>query len=87
MDPDDFGTTAMFGTVKVYGIFEAASEVVLRGSEAGVITVSPVLTVPSDHVPSNAGHGDPVHIANTVYSVAEIQFDGSGLTRVILERK
>lgn len=90
-DPDDFADSAVWDTqagefVELDGIFEAAREVVLSGDSVGVSAVMPVLTVASDSVPETAAQGDDLEIRDQNFRVADLQPDGSGLTRVILER-
>ena len=87
MDPADFGESAAWETqegefVTLDGIFTAAAEVVLDGVSA----VMPVLTVAETQVPETAAQGDDLEVRDVNYRVADLQPDGSGLTRVILER-
>lgn len=89
--PGDFGNRAFWETMEgefaeVDGILEAAREVVLPGESGGVSARMPVLTLPEASVPETASQGDDVEIAGRNYRVADIQPDGSGLARVILER-
>lgn len=91
MDPEEFGVTAFWQTLdgdfaEVNGIFEAAREVVLPGDGGGVSALLPVLTVPETAVPETASQDDDVEIHGKNYRVADIQPDGSGQSRVILER-
>lgn len=91
-DPDDFGTPAAWETtagdfVEVSGIFEAAREVALEGDATGAMATRPVLTIATVHVPDTAGRDDQIEVADVVYRLAETpQHDGSGITRLILER-
>jgi hypothetical protein len=90
MDPADFAhafaweSTAEF--VEGYGLFNAAHEVALSGEFGGVSTRQPVLTVAESHMPTDAAQGDEVECKGRNWRVADIQPDGSGLARVILER-
>jgi hypothetical protein len=91
LDPTDFGTAAIWDTqggeiVDVEGIFETAREVALSGNSSGVSAILPVLTMASEAIPATAAQGDDMEIQSVNYRVADIQPDGSGLTRVILER-
>jgi hypothetical protein len=86
-DPDDFGDTAFWETQEVEsasidGIFQATAEVVLDGVSA----VLPTFTTSEDLIPSTVAQGDDVEVRDTNYRVSDIQLDGSGLARVILER-
>lgn len=90
-DPADFADAATWDTqsgelVDLNGIFEEAREVALAGDAVGVSAIYSVLTVASVEVPASAAQGDDLEIANVNYRVADLQPDGSGLTRVILER-
>ncbi|AKU43298.1 head-to-tail joining protein [Rhodobacter phage RcCronus] len=90
-DPDDFADSAVWDTqagefVEIDGIFEAGREVVLAGDGAGISAIMPVLTVASDSVPATAAQGDDLEVRDKNFRVADLQPDGSGLTRVILER-
>jgi hypothetical protein len=90
-DPADFADAATWDTqggelVDLNGIFEEAREVALAGDAVGVSAIYSVLTVASVEVPATAAQGDDLEIANVNYRVADLQPDGSGLTRVILER-
>lgn len=90
-DPDDFGDSATWETqegetVTLGGIFEATREVVLPGDSIGVSAVMPVLTVAEDQIPATGSQGDDLEVRDVNYRVSDIQPDGSGLARVILER-
>ena len=92
-DPDDFGETfgyalAAGGGEDVTGIFTSAHTVAAAGEWSGVSTVAPVLTLAESGLPAGAGQGDTVtrQTDAALYRVADIQPDGSGLVRLILER-
>ncbi|WP_170561408.1 head-tail joining protein [Ruegeria atlantica] len=90
-DPADFGQSAAWDTqagdfVNLDGIFEEAREVALSGDTVGASAVLPVLTVATSQVPATAAQGDDLEINSVNYRVTDIQPDGSGLTRVVLER-
>jgi hypothetical protein len=90
-DPADFGSAATWDTqggelVDLNGIFEEAREVALTGEAVGVSAVHSVLTVASVEVPASAAQGDDLEISAVNFLVVDLQPDGSGLTRVILER-
>jgi len=90
-DPADFADAAAWQTQEgefadIHGVFEAAREVALSGDSVGVSAVLPVLIVASEQVPDTAAQGDDLEIRDVNYRVADLQPDGSGLTRVILER-
>lgn len=91
MDPEEFGDSAFWDTqggefVELVGFFEASREVVLPGDGGGVSALLPVLTVAETSVPETASQDDDVEINGRNYRVADIQPDGSGLSRIILER-
>jgi hypothetical protein len=90
-DPADFADTAIWdvlagSTVSIDGIFETGREVALSGNSSGISAVLPVLTVSAQAIPDGGVQGDDLEIQGVNYRVADIQPDGSGLTRVILER-
>lgn len=75
--------------VALAGIFTAAHAVVARGGfDGGVSTVTPVLTLPPvHHLPvADLVAGDEVTCRAVLYRVADVQPDGSGMIRLILER-
>jgi len=86
-DPADFGHSATWETQEgesatIDGIFQATAEVVLDGVSA----VVPTFTTAESLIPSTASQGDDVEVLDVNYLVSDIQPDGSGLARVILER-
>lgn len=90
-DPTDFASAATWDTqggelVDLNGIFEEAREAALSGDAVGVSAVYSVLTVATAAVPTSAAQGDDLEISGVNFLVADLQPDGSGLTRVILER-
>lgn len=90
-DPADFADSAAWETqegefVDLDGIFEAGREVALSGDAVGISAVLPVLTVAAESIPATAAQGDDLEIRGVNYRVTDIQPDGSGLARVILER-
>nr|WP_125459063.1 hypothetical protein [Oceanicella actignis] len=68
------------------GIFTAAHAAAGAGDWPGASTVQPVLTVAAADVPDGAGQGDKVDISGAQWRAADLQPDGTGLVRVILER-
>lgn len=76
----DFGVAAVVGGVSCTGIFDKAFSDVL-GIVAGT---SPTFLVAAAAVPA-AAVGDTVTIAAVAYTIAEIQPDGTGMTRLILK--
>lgn len=86
-DPSDFADSATWETQEgesatLDGIFQATAEVVLDGVSA----VLPTFTTAEDLIPSTAAQGDDMEVRDVNYLVSDIQPDGSGLARVILER-
>lgn len=96
-NPRDFGTRCDFApagyagaTFPVVGIFSDAAAVAL----GDVATVAPTLVVSaafpsaglSPAAPRPPDEGDRLTIAGAPYRVAEMQPNGSGLIRLILER-
>lgn len=76
----DFGVAATVGAVSLTGIFDSAYQDVL-GLVAGS---QPVLLVETALIPA-AVVGTSVVIGSTTYSIAELQPDGTGLTRLVLK--
>lgn len=74
--------------VALAGIFTAAHAIVARGGgDAGVSTVTPILTLPPAHrMPVAPAAGDELTCRATLYRVADVQPDGSGMIRLVLER-
>lgn len=94
-DPDVFGE--MVGYVlagagagrgfDVEAIFTAPHRTVAEGAFGGVSTIAPEMVTAAANLPAGAGQGDEVSRANgNLYRVADLQPDGAGLVRVILER-
>lgn len=92
MDAGEFGEpvtwTAAGGAVfELSGIFTAAHSEISRHVGAGVSGTIPVLTLPPVSVlPVVPMAGDFAQVRGRLWRVADIQQDGSGLTRAILER-
>lgn len=92
-DPADFGTAATYRrgageAVPFVGVFVAAHRaVVASGDWPGVSTVGPVMTAPLSALPAGAQQGDAVTVGATVYRVRDVQPDGTGLARLILEKE
>lgn len=95
MDPDVFGQAARYdpadgAEVALLGVFTAAHARRAEATGLAVSTADPVLTVFAAELPAGAlqrrGDGDAVTINATRYSVRDIEPDGSGLARIVLER-
>ena len=85
-EPDEFGDSGTWESYPAFnGLFESAREVVLQGEQAGVSALMPVWTIPLEKVPVDGSQGDTITLNGTSYSVADIQPDGTGLARIILE--
>lgn len=90
-DADDFGTAATYrpqgGTpAPLVGVFTAAHTAAAGGEWPGVSTTAPALTVALDHLPPGARAGDEIDMRAAVWAVRDIQPDGTGLARLILEK-
>ena len=74
--------------VELAGIFTAAHTIAARGGrDAGVSTATPILTLPPAHrLPVTPAVGDELTCRAVLYRVADLQPDGSGMIRLILER-
>lgn len=75
----DFGITAVVDGVSCSAIFDAPADDVL-----GLTGTKPSLLVASADITS-AAIGDAVTANSASYTIAELQPDGTGMTRVILE--
>lgn len=76
----DFGIAATVGGVSVVGIFDAA-----YADPLGIVSSQPILTVVAADV-AHAAQGAAVSINATSYTIAAIEPDGSGLSRLALRR-
>jgi hypothetical protein len=76
----DFSVLARVGSSVVSGIFDAAE----ADTFGLVANIKPVLTVASKDVPT-AAVGTAVVIGTTAYTIAELQPDGTGITRLMLK--
>ena len=84
-NPKDFGSSALtLGGVAVAGIFDAAYQLGDVGG-MGMASTGPVITLATAQVPAN-----PVGVAAVVdgvaYTVAAHEPDGTGVSRLLLER-
>ncbi len=77
----DFGTTAtLAGGSTVTGIFDASAIDVL-----GAAGIGPMFTAKTSQVGALA-YGDTLTLSGTGYAVRQNDPDGTGMTRLILER-
>lgn len=91
-DPADFGSPVTYrpaggGVFEIVGIFTAAHTVAAGGDFPGVSTLSPVLTLSDSALPVGATQGDQLTVKGADYSVRDIQPDGTGLSRIVLEKE
>lgn len=75
---------AMAG-VTVRGIRAEAHAVAAGGDFPGVSTTAPVFTTAAAELPADAAQGDTLTIDGAPWRVADLQPDGAGMVRVILE--
>lgn len=92
-DPADFGSTGTYAggsppaTVALAGIFANAHAVAAPlGDWQGVSTSAPLFTCRASVLPAGARDGDTLTLGGTVWTVRDVQPDGTGLARLILER-
>lgn len=91
-DAEVFGETASYAravgpAVPIAGIFTAAhSAAAPMGDWPGVSTTAPVFTCAAAGLPAGAAAGDTITRGAAVWTVRDIQPDGTGLARLILER-
>lgn len=94
---EDFGSPAVVTvfpagiSCAVTGIFSDAHSAAGEAATGGVSTLAPVFSLPAHCLPAGASQGDQLTLgapaqAAGVYRIADIRSDGSGLTRLILER-
>lgn len=77
---DEFATTATIGTEAVAGIFDRA-----YADPFGIASTMPTLTLPAARAAATV-QGDAITIDGTAYRVRSVEPDGTGLTRLGLER-
>lgn len=92
-DPGDWGRSATYVggapvvTRALPGILRAAHEEAAPADGwPGVSTVAPVYSCRAADLPPGAGAGDGFTLDGATYEVRDIQPDGTGLARLILER-
>lgn len=87
---EDFGQSATYTVaggsgVGIEGIFTNAHADVAPLDGRGISTVTPVFTVATLSLPPGAAQGDVLETGGSIWRVADLQPDGTGLTRIILE--
>ncbi len=76
----DFGVSAKVGATVVTGIFDNA-----EADTFGIVAnTRSVLTVATEDIPA-AAVGTTVVVDGTTYTIAELQPDGTGITRLMLK--
>jgi hypothetical protein len=80
-NPDDFGTAVTYNGGTIYGIFD--NEYVEIGA---VATLAPILTCRTSDV-SAASEGTSIVIGGVTYQIMVKQPDGTGVSRLILEKQ
>ncbi len=76
----DFGVSAKVGATVVTGIFDNAE----ADTFGLVANTRSVLTVATEDIPA-AAVGTTVVVNGTTYTIAELQPDGTGITRLMLK--
>lgn len=76
----DFGVTATVGGVSVKGVFENGFADVF-----GMDSAKPSLMCTSSDI-SAAARGTAVMVATISYTVASVEADGTGMTKLMLEK-
>ena len=91
LDPDDFAEPWAWesagGFGEGHGIFSDAHGAAFGGEFAGVSTREPLLALSAADLPPDAAQGDAVEVRGRSWRAADLQPDGAGLVRVILERE
>lgn len=91
-DPDDFGHEATWQTdsetvEEIGGVFQAENTDVLAGKSAGVSATASTFTMAEDQIPDTWAQEDDFEITGKGnFLVVDVQPDGSGMARIILER-
>jgi hypothetical protein len=76
----DFGVSAKVGATVITGIFDNA-----EADTFGIVAnTRSVLTVATEDIPA-ASVGTTVVVDGTTYTIAELQPDGTGITRLMLK--
>lgn len=81
--PAEFAVTVTLAGVAVTGIFDAAYQLADVGT--GMAGTAPVLTLPTSAVPPSPV-GAAVVVNAVTYTVAAHEPDGTGVSRLLLER-
>lgn len=76
----DFGVSAKVGATVITGIFDNAE----ADTFGLVANTRSVLTVATEDIPA-AAVGTSVVVNGTTYTIAELQPDGTGITRLMLK--
>ncbi len=77
---EEFATLATIGATTVPGIFDDAYQDVL-----GIVPGSQMIFLCATASVASVAVGDSVTIDSTAYRIAEIQPDGTGMTRLLLK--
>jgi galactokinase/mevalonate kinase-like predicted kinase len=78
---EDFAQTIVLNGSTIVAIFD--HEYV---EAFGIEGEAPVLTVKDADIPGGTGHGSSATVESTTYRVAGIQPDGTGISKIVLER-
>lgn len=85
-----FGTPATLDLdgqiVTVRGIYQAAHQMVEIVQDAPVSSIRPVLTVRAADLPESPQEGDGVEVAGESFRVVDVQPDGFGMLKLVLQR-
>ena len=78
----DFATEATLGSTTVRGIFDNEYVTAL-----GLVDGTHPVFLASSSAVTSAAQGDPITVGGVSYRIARIEPDGTGMTRLILERR
>ena len=88
-DPSVFGDVADYdqplGPVAVAGVFTNAHLRVLDGAGPGASTTAPVFAIFDEALPVPPSQGDTLSLRGRDWRVADMEPDGTGMVRLILE--
>lgn len=89
-DADDFGTAASFtpsggSASTVNGIFRNVFFEAEAGGNVGVVMQDPIFICRTADV-SGVAEGDALTVSGTAYTIRVVEPDGTGVTRLMLEK-
>jgi hypothetical protein len=93
LNSDEFGVDASYtplaggGPTAIKAIFDAAAQALEIGLEVAIQSTAPQVWVRTSDLASGGRQGDTFVIDGTTYKAVDVQPDGTGMTRVMLEKQ